>query len=77
MSGEWNSRYVEYAKRAGKSPDEMLVQDEEKWPGGCMCGFMCWISDMWRKWERISGRREPHNKQDHESFDGWLKTGKL
>ena len=39
-----NPRYVAYARFHGRSPAEMLEHDRAAWPGGCMCGFMLWIS---------------------------------
>ena len=41
---EWNPRYVAYAATMGRTPEAQLVADREVWPGGCMVGFMLWIS---------------------------------
>lgn len=40
----WNPRYLAYAKEAGHTPDEQLAHDRQAWPGGCMAGFILWIS---------------------------------
>ena len=49
MSGESvkngiNPRYAAYAKAHGKTTHAMMEHDCVAWPGGCMCGFMSWIS---------------------------------
>lgn len=41
---EFNPRYVAYARAHGKTPEEMIEYDHVAWPGGCMCGFMIWMS---------------------------------
>lgn len=43
-----NPRYVAYARVHGKSPKEMLAHDKEAHPGGCMAGFILWISQAKR-----------------------------
>jgi len=42
----WNPRYVAYAKAHGKTPDAMMEHDRDAWPGGCMCGFILWMSEQ-------------------------------
>ena len=39
-----NPRYAAYAQAHGKTPDEMMKHDVVEWSGGCMCGFILWIS---------------------------------
>jgi hypothetical protein len=46
---EWNPRFVAYAKAHGQTPEGMLQNDKEKFPGGCMAGFMLWINTMRQK----------------------------
>jgi hypothetical protein len=40
-----NPHYLAYARAHDKSPTEMFDYDFAAWPGGCMCGFLLWISD--------------------------------
>jgi len=40
-----NPRYVAYATAHGKSPAEMMAADDIEWPGGCMTGFILWMSE--------------------------------
>lgn len=44
-----NPVYVAYAKAHGCTPEDMLEHDSNAWPGGCMCGFMLWVSEQKQK----------------------------
>jgi hypothetical protein len=46
MKSEWNPQYVQYAKVHGRTPDDMLVHDRERWPGGIMTGYILWVSQV-------------------------------
>lgn len=47
-----NPLYIAYAKSHGMSAEEVLARDQEKYPGGCMVGFLLFVADMKRKfWE--------------------------
>ena len=41
-----NPNYVAYARAHGKTPEEMMAYDTDAWTGGCMCGFIIWISEQ-------------------------------
>jgi len=41
-----NPRYAAYAQAHGRTPDEMMEHDRAAWPGGCMCGFIVWMSEQ-------------------------------
>ena len=54
-----NVRYFLYAKAHGRTHQEMLWFDRERFPGGCMCGFITWIGAKWRDWETLTGNLSP------------------
>ena|SRR3990167_9693146 len=68
----WQPRYLAYARAHGLSPEEMLAQDREAWPGGLMAGYITWINDEWADFDRDNGR-PVHNPEYHARFDGWLQ----
>lgn len=49
-----NPNYVAYATAHGKTPDAMMAHDRDAWPGGCMCGFITWMSEMKRAFLKTS-----------------------
>jgi hypothetical protein len=38
--------YTAYAQAHGRLPAEMMEHDRAAWPGGCMCGFILWMSEQ-------------------------------
>lgn len=47
-----NPRYAAYALAHGMTPDAMMEHDRIAYPGGCMCGFVLWMSEQKRAfWE--------------------------
>ena len=74
MTGPFNPRYIVYAAANGRSPDEMLAFDRERFPGGQLAGFTLWISGKWREWRSINrrGHRDALGSDDHESFDRFI-----
>lgn len=40
-----NPYYVLYCQAHNRTTDEQMSHDEELYPGGIMCGFLCWISE--------------------------------
>lgn len=74
---EYQTRYIAYAKHHGRSPDDQMAADELRFKGGCMAGFIAWISQMWAKWWTEAGRdaglsRTIHGPAEHAHFDRWL-----
>lgn len=53
---EWNPRYVAYAQSQGRSPAAQIKYDQKQWPGGCMAGYILWISKMRRLFYKVSPR---------------------
>jgi hypothetical protein len=43
-----NPNFTAYAMAHGNTPEKQLEIDTELWPGGKMCGFVLWISEMKR-----------------------------
>lgn len=77
---KWNPRYLAYCAAQGvATPEAMLAQDDERWPGGRMAGFLLWISDRWAAWCAARGRSardmEFLSDDDHRDFTDWLRVG--
>lgn len=78
----WNPRYIHYARVHNRTPDEMLMHDEERFPGGQMCGFIIWIRKQWQAWSKLPerGRKFPGSRvasdAAHRDFDEWLASVK-
>lgn len=72
--GEYQVRYVAYARHNGREPDEQLVHDEAAWPGGRMAGFILWISKRWRQWDtkHRQGVNHVRSPVEHAAFSQWL-----
>lgn len=79
-TGQWNPRYVAYARAHHVDvPAEMLRRDQVAWPGGCMTGFILWLNERWREWDKLVGIRDPYQRElelhdAHEWFDLWLQV---
>lgn len=74
---EWNRRYIAYATAHGMTPEAMLENDREKWPGGCMAGYILWINKAWEDFTRLQGFRHREEvllglDDPHRKFDAWL-----
>ncbi len=46
MENNFQPNFVAYAIAHGKEPQQMIDFDSKKYPGGCMTGFILWISEM-------------------------------
>ena len=42
--GGYQPRFVAYARYHGRTPAQQLEHDQGQYSGGCMAGFICWIS---------------------------------
>lgn len=74
----WNPRYMAYCHAHGETDaDKMLARDDERWPGGRMCGFILWTQARWSEWRRLMGYgpHDPIDDYDHRTFDLWLWGG--
>lgn len=75
---KWNPRFVHYAREHNRTPEQMLLHDKKRFPGGSMCGFMLWINERWNEFcikARIS--REFICTPEQRAFDAWLNTRSL
>lgn len=71
QTNEYQPRYLAYCRARGYDPEVMLQRDREQFPGGCMAGYINWISNLWNVWESEGNdRRAP---EGHEKFDAWLE----
>lgn len=46
---EYTREYLAYCKFHGKTPEEMMSSDSKRFPGGVMCGFIVWFSEVRQK----------------------------
>lgn len=78
---KWNPRYRAYTEASGRTPEEQLEHDTEEYPGGCMAGFLIWISNQWSLWWTQNKHRFPNahgrndvilRDEDYRSFDEML-----
>lgn len=67
-----NPRYVAYCKSQGRTPDDQLKHDEEKYPGGSMTGFILWTNEKWNEFgekmirdRKIPSKLEGHSLSEH------------
>lgn len=50
----WNPRYTAYACSHGLSETAMLEADRAKYPGGCMAGYIIWVSNKASEFRRMT-----------------------
>lgn len=69
-----NPRYVLFAYPL--PPVVRMRKEADRWPGGCMTGFLCWINQRWNEFDRLMGwnNRDPEARSDEAMwwFDLWL-----
>ena len=71
---KWNPRYLCYCRQHDKSPEAMLAFDRDRYPGGCMSGFIRWIDKHWERWCREHKvNRDVLWPKHHDAFDQWLE----
>jgi hypothetical protein len=71
----WNPRYLAYCYAHERSPEEMHAFDGQRFPGGRMCGFMCWNMQQWSEFGKTHKfDRHSKSKADHDAYDAWLEA---
>lgn len=70
----WQPRFVIYARHHGKTPEEMLAYDAERFPGGKMYGYTSWVTTRWQEWDRLknNGKNHVRSAEEYAAFDLWL-----
>lgn len=70
----WQPRFVIYARHHGKTSEEMLAYDAERFPGGKMYGYNCWVMARWAEWDRLKKQSKDHVRgaEEYAAFDVWL-----
>lgn len=69
----YQPRYLAYCAAHSTEPDAMLAADDERWPGGRMCGFILWIASKWNEWYVAIGKKPAVlGPEEHRQFDEWL-----
>jgi hypothetical protein len=72
-----NPLYVAYAKSQGMSPNEVLARDREKYPGGCMTGFILFVPGMKRKFYKVHPEAFfctcPNSLADFDAFHRFIE----
>lgn len=71
----YQPRYVAYCAAHGNTPEQQIAADRKAWPGGCMAGFILWISEQWRAWAAERGGMPDMLTEEHyNSFDTRLAS---
>lgn len=76
---EHTRRFQSYARSHGLTPEAMLDRDRETFPGGCMAGFITWVTQRWAAWDASRGQKDVRHRMadEHEAFDAWLEAASV
>lgn len=74
ITSAWQPRFVLYARHHGKTPEEMLAYDAERFPGGKMYGYNSWVMARWGEWDAAKKHSRDHVRgaEEYAAFDDWL-----
>lgn len=69
-----NSLYQVYCRENGNDETRQLELDEQRWPGGKMCGYMMWCGEKWSQWRTLKGfsRDRVLSEAERDEFFGWV-----
>ena len=69
-----NSLYRAYCRENGNTEEQQMEDDEERWPGGKMCGYMLWCGEKWGQWRALKGfeRDRPLSEVERDEFFSWV-----
>lgn len=69
-----NALYQVYCRENGNDEAAQLAIDEERWPGGKMCGYMLWCGEKWREWRTLKGfaQDRPLSETERNEFMKWV-----
>jgi len=73
---DWNPWYLCYCRDHGNTPEQMLEQDRETYPGGKMAGFIIWSlrkrSEFFGQHPELAGEKR-HNAETVNAYTEWLQ----
>lgn len=74
MSAAYQPRYIAYAQAHGRNPSEQEEFDVERWPGGCMTGFILWSNQHLSRWKSLVGiaSHRPLTEAQQDEYTAWL-----
>ena len=52
MKASYTREFIAYATAQGRLPDAQIEHDKAQYPGGCMCGFILWMSQKLTAFKR-------------------------
>ncbi len=76
MKTTFQPYFVAYANAHSNTPEKQLEKDRAEYPGGCMCGFILWISAMKRAFYKAKPGAflSPDAISNHAAWAKFLKT---
>ena len=73
---EWNPRYLAYCRANHNNPDQQILLDRIKYPGGHMTSFMLWNNLHWVLFfkEAHGLDKQPNviTNKDHRMYNNFL-----
>lgn len=70
---KFNPFFVRYARDNGNTPEKQLILDDLGYPGGCMCGYIIWISQKLNQFRTESPESFMGNNPKLDAWKEYLK----